>query len=215
MTARLAASTRSSGRLSPVLELPHRTPSAATARAGIPATTSPAPTSRVTTAPAPTSAPAPMRTPQRPVVSRLQIAAAGRRARPLVVDEEDAVPDEDLVRKRHARADERVALDLAARADLDPALDLDERTDSALVADPAAVEVRERVHHDARAELHVVKESVRRLVFRPVRHGHEPEKNVFTACTTASSCASVMPGKSGRESASRESASATGNAPGW
>jgi len=44
-----------------------------------------------------------------------------------------------------AGADERVALDLAPCSDDDVALDLDERADSRLVADPAAVEIRERV----------------------------------------------------------------------
>ena len=137
----------------------------------------PAPTSRVTTAPAPMSAPSPMRIPPRTThpepsearplddacgsrlqsSARLQLAVLGRRTRPLVVDEEDPVPHEDLVLDRDAGADERVALDLAAGADLDAPLDLDERPDLGLVADAAAVEIREGVDDDALTELDVVR----------------------------------------------------------
>jgi hypothetical protein len=77
------------------------------------------------------------------------------------------VADEDLVVDRDAGADEGVALDLAALADLDAGLDLDERPDPRLGADPAAVEVRERLDDDAVAELDVAKEAVGRLVRRP------------------------------------------------
>ena len=121
------------------------------------------------------------------------------------------MPDEHLVLDLDAVADERVALDLAARADRRPALDLDERADPRVVADPAAVEVRERLDDDVLAELDVVDQPVRRVVDGPVSH---VEVARATASTTASSCASVMPGKIGSERHSRASASATGNAPG-
>ena len=85
--------------------------------------------------------------------------------------------------------------------------------DAALVADPAAVEVRERVDDDAVAELDVVDQPVRRLVGRPVSHGHE-RKNVARSRTTASSWSSSMPGKIGSEMRLARSASATGKAPG-
>ena len=101
-----------------------------------------------------------------PVVVGLQGALVRRRARPLVVDEDDPVPDEDLVADLDTRADERVALDLAARADGRAALDLDERPDARPVADPAAVEVRERLDDHALAELDVVDQPVGRLVRR-------------------------------------------------
>ncbi len=77
--------------------------------------------------------------------------AAGR----LVVDEHHAVPDEDAVSELDAGADERVALDLAARPDDRSRLNLDERPDPRLVADAAAVQVREGLDDDALAELDV------------------------------------------------------------
>ena len=150
----------------------------------------PGATSRVTTAPAPTSAPAPMRTPpsttapdpieaprSTTVGSSSQSSAvwsspeAAVAARPLVVDEHDAVADEHLVLDRDAVADERVALDLAAGADHGAALDLDERADPRAVADRAAVEVRERLHDDVLAEHDVVGDQPpRRVVDGRVSH---------------------------------------------
>ena len=100
----------------------------------------------------------------------LKLAVFVRRPRVLVVDEEHAVTHEHLVLDSHPRTDERVALDLAAGTDLDPPLDLDERPDPRLVADPAAVEVRERMDDDALAELDVDDDSIRRFVRRSVRH---------------------------------------------
>ena len=97
-------------------------------RAGLPATTAPAGTLLVTTAPAPTTARSPISTPQRMVAllpmeaprrttvgSSVQSASvcgvpSGRVARgQSVVDEHHAVADEDLVLDRHALADEGVA----------------------------------------------------------------------------------------------------------
>src|SRR2546423_7028563 len=54
---------------------------------------------------------------QLPIIRRLELPGLGRRPRVLVVDEQHAVSDKDLVLDRHARADEAMALDLAARAD--------------------------------------------------------------------------------------------------
>src|SRR5207245_1270858 len=77
---------------------------------------------------------------QRPVRLRLQSALVRRGARPLIVDEHNPMPDEDVVLDSHAVADERVALDLAVRADDSAALDLDVGADTRVVADLAAVE---------------------------------------------------------------------------
>ena len=51
--------------------------------------------------------------------------------------------DEDLILERDARADERVAGNLAAPADARAALDFDEGADARLVADLAAIKVDE------------------------------------------------------------------------
>ena len=69
--------------------------------------------------------------------------------------------DEDLVTELDPVAEEAVALDLAALADDDSALDLDERADTRPCADPASVEVRERVDDDVSAELDAVDDPVR------------------------------------------------------
>ena len=120
-------------------------------RAGLPTTTACGATSLVTTAPAPTRAPSPIRTPHRIVapepsggaalddrvleepfgiVEQLSARVAG--PRPPVVDEDDAVADEDLVMDLDPVADERVALDLAVRAHRRAALDLHEGADPEL-----------------------------------------------------------------------------------
>src|SRR5207248_10733338 len=70
----------------------------------------------------------------------------------------------------HAVADDRVALDLAVRADDSAALDFDIWADARVVADLAAVEVRERVDDDVIAELDIVDQAVRRVVDRTVSH---------------------------------------------
>jgi hypothetical protein len=80
------------------------------------------------------------------------------------------VADEDLVLDPDAVADEGVALDLAAGTDLGTALDLDERADLRAVADPTAIEVRERVDDDVRAAIDLVYEPVRRFVTGSVSH---------------------------------------------
>ncbi len=74
--------------------------------------------------------------------------------------------DEDLVLDLDAVADERMARDLAGGPDHGSCLDLHERADPGVVADPAAVQVREGPHEDALTELHVADETERRLVCR-------------------------------------------------
>ena len=108
---------------------------------------------------------------QLPVLPRLQRPLAGRRARVLVVDEHDTVPDEHLVLDGHALADEGVALDLAAGADPRATLDLDEGTDPRLVADRAAVEIGERADDDIDAEIDVVQQSAGSVVDGLTGHG--------------------------------------------
>src|SRR5687768_6281637 len=95
---------------------------------------------------------------ERPVRLPLRRAVGVGRARAAVVDELDAVADEDLVLDRHALADEGVAGDFAARADARALLDFDERADPRLVADLAAVEVDEVVDRHVAAEPHVVRD---------------------------------------------------------
>src|SRR5262249_17742188 len=88
-----------------------------------------------------------------PLAGAEQTPLRAARARPLVVDEDDAVADEDAVADLHPVADEGVTLDLAAGADPGTRLDLDESPDLGAGADPAAVEVGERMDDDALAEL--------------------------------------------------------------
>ena len=158
-------------------------------RAGTPATVSPAGTSVVTTAPAPTRAPRPIRTPPRitlpdprlapcsTIVRRsVQSSAVFRRPSAVVarghsvVDEEHAVPHEDLVLDLDSLADEAVALDLATRADARASLNLDERADSRAGADRATVEIGERGDVNVVPEGDPVEQPVRRVVGRPVSH---------------------------------------------
>ena len=65
-----------------------------------------------------------------------------------------------------AVADEGVALDLAAGADDRTTLDLDERSHLRLVADRAAVQIRERAHDDSLAERDVVNQPIGCVVRR-------------------------------------------------
>ena len=84
---------------------------------------------------------------------RSEVRLGVRRPRIAVVDESDAVSDEDAGFDGHAFADEGVARDLAALADLRALLDFDEGADLRFVADLAAVEIDESVnpHVPARA----------------------------------------------------------------
>ena len=83
-----------------------------------------------------------------PVGFGLQAAALGSGAGVEVVDEHDAVTDEDLVLDGHPLADEGVTLDLAVPADDGVFLDFDEGTDFGAVANRAAVKVDEFVELD-------------------------------------------------------------------
>lgn len=74
--------------------------------------------------------------------------------------------DEDLVFDLHAFTDEGVTLNLAICPHDGTPLDLDKRPDARVVADPAAVEIRERKDDDVSAELNVVQKPVRRLIGR-------------------------------------------------
>ena len=106
-------------------------------------------------------------------------------------------------------ADEGVALDLAAATDLDVLLNLDERPDTGLVADPAAVEVREGLHDDAITEHDVAQDAEGGVVHRLVGHA----KYSVTASTTAAIWVSLIPGKIGRDSKPAATCSVTGNEP--
>lgn len=107
---------------------------------------------------------------KRPVALALQ-PAFRRCAWELVVHEYDPVAHEDLVADLDPVTDERVTLNLAIGPDYCSTLDLDERSNACVVADTAAVEVRERVYDNALAEAHVLDEAVRRIVRRLIRHG--------------------------------------------
>src|SRR5262249_1775955 len=87
-----------------------------------------------------------------PVAALLDPAVGGGGAREAVVDEHDAVADEDLVLDADAGAEEGVALHLDAASEDDVALDLDERADEGLLADRAAVEVTETGEADVLAQ---------------------------------------------------------------
>ena len=75
----------------------------------------------------------------RPIVRGLQLAGRRRGARIRVVDEGDAVADEDMVLDGDAFTDEGMTGDLAPGADARVLLNLDEGPDLRLVADLAAV----------------------------------------------------------------------------
>ena len=134
----------------------------------------PSGTSFVTTDPAPTIARAPICTPPRIVAPVPMLAPrlttvgmtfqslsvcrpppAGRGAWIVVVDEIDAVTDEDLVFNGHAFADEGVAGNLAVASDRDAFLNLDERADPGAVPDLTTVEIDEVVNVYVATELDV------------------------------------------------------------
>jgi hypothetical protein len=98
------------------------------------------------------------------------IARRRGRARKAVVDEHHAMPHEHLVLDDDAVTHERVALDLAVTADHHTMLNLDERADPGVVADAAAVKVRERVDEHVRAKLDLGDKPIWRVVRRLRRH---------------------------------------------
>src|SRR4029078_11147717 len=91
----------------------------------------------------------------RPVLLRLQFAVGRGCSRERVVDEHDAMADEDVVFDGHPLADECVAGDLASPADPRVLLYFDECADLRLVADLEAVEVDELRKTDAVSKLDV------------------------------------------------------------
>src|SRR2546425_6701390 len=100
-----------------------------------------------------------------PVLLALEFPRRSRRPWIGVVDEGDAVADEDVVLDRHAFTDEGVARNLAPPADLRIFLDLDERPDLRFVADLAAVQVDELRELDVLPQLDVGR-NVHRFVHR-------------------------------------------------
>src|SRR5438876_9104588 len=90
-----------------------------------------------------------------PVLLGLQRTVRSCGARVGVVDEGDAVADEDVVLDGHAFANERVAGDLAVLADVRVLLNFDKGTDLGVVAYFAAIEVDEPRQLDAFAQLHI------------------------------------------------------------
>src|SRR5262245_54640114 len=89
-----------------------------------------------------------------PVFFRLQLPRR-RGTRERVVDEHDAMADENLVLDRDTLADEGVTRDLAPPADGGVLLHFHERTDFRVVADLTAVEIDELRELYALPEFHV------------------------------------------------------------
>ena len=185
-------------------------------------------TSRVTTAPAPTRAPRPIVTPPRITAPEPIEAPSSTRTRRsdqssslasspaafvargcLSLTKSTPWPTKTSSPISTPSQTKEWLGDLAALADHRPALDLDERTDSRLVADRAAVEVRERVDDDPLAELDVGDQPERRVVRRSGAH-----TAAFTIAATRSTSSASSSGNIGSESADAAHASAAGNAPG-
>jgi len=90
-----------------------------------------------------------------PVGFGLQIPVGGSGPRIAVVDEHNAVADEDVILDRDAFADESVARDLAAFTDSCILLDLDKRANLRFIADLTTVQVDELGELDVSPKLHV------------------------------------------------------------
>ncbi len=76
-----------------------------------------------------------------PVAFGLRRTVSSGRARITIVDEDDAVADEDLVLNGDAGAYKRMTRDFAATPDLRVALNFDEGSEPAVVTNLAAVEI--------------------------------------------------------------------------
>jgi hypothetical protein len=76
-----------------------------------------------------------------PVIRSLQRSIRVYRPRVRVVDEHDAVANEDSVLNRHARAEEAVTRDLAIGTDLHVSLNLHEWPNATAASDAAAIKV--------------------------------------------------------------------------
>src|SRR5207237_6368675 len=118
----------------------------------------------------------------RPVGGAAHRVVRIHRLREQVVDEHDAVAHEDAVANRHARADERVARNLAVPADDRARLDLDERADLRVVADRAAIQVHELRLRDGDA---VAKDHVFRNHSRPPAAGAPTDTDAYDSCRQA------------------------------
>src|ERR1700722_10086563 len=94
-----------------------------------------------------------------PVAFALRRTVSGRRARITIVDEDDAVADEDLVLDRDAGAYKRVTRDFAAAPDFRVALNLDERAQPGVVTNLAAVQIYVRRQPHALAHADVVRDA--------------------------------------------------------
>ena len=105
-----------------------------------------------------------------PVGLGLELSAGGRRARILVVYENDTMADKYLIFDRHTAADKSVTLNLAPSTNNGPALNLHERADPCFVANLTSIEIRKRVDEDAGAEGDVVYQAVRRIICGPASH---------------------------------------------
>jgi len=88
------------------------------------------------------------------------------RARQLVIDEDDAMSDEDAIADGHSFTDKRVALDLAVGSYLHASLDLDDRANPSAIPDTTAVQVGERSDMHLLAELDIVEQTGGRFVAR-------------------------------------------------
>src|SRR5207249_5034567 len=78
--------------------------------------------------------------------------------------------------------------DLAGRADPRSALDLDERPHARVVADTAAVEVRERPDGYVFAEFHVGDEAMRGVIGGSSRHGGDATQSWASPANPSSGC---------------------------
>src|SRR5881227_1981867 len=120
-----------------------------------------------------------------PVRFGLRRAVFARGAGTAVVDEHDAVADEDFVLDADALADEGVARNLAARAYARALLDFDEGADARLVADAAAVEVDEAVDSNVAAQ-----DNVRSDAAKLSRHQTAPGRSPAPATPAPSGAVS-------------------------
>src|SRR5205085_1647086 len=111
------------------------------------------------------------------------VGACGARAS--VVDEHDAVADEDFIFDADALADEGVARNLAARTHAHALLDFDEGADARLVADAAAVEVDEAVDSNVAAQ-----DNVRSDAAELARHQPAPGRSPAPAVAAPSGAVS-------------------------
>lgn len=90
-----------------------------------------------------------------PVSLSLERAGGCSRARILVINKHDPVPDKDLVFNGHAFANETVRRDFTMAAHTRALLNLNERSDAGSVANLAAVQIYEVINFDILPEFYV------------------------------------------------------------